>query len=107
MRVERRNHEAGAGNCNNEVNFVGTKGSTAETFFGGFAAKLDGVLDIFIVCLRKSTWLNRIFDGEDGMALMNLGVIDDSHHGFDAALGNIEDAAHVIFHVVASDKVRG
>src|ERR1700740_79252 len=40
------------------------------------------------------------------MALVHLGVVDDGHHGFEAALRDVEDAPHVILHVIARDGVR-
>jgi hypothetical protein len=38
--------------------------------------------------------------------MMNLGIINDGHHGFEAAFGDIKDAAHVVLHVVTGDGER-
>jgi hypothetical protein len=63
------------------------------------------VLDVFVVGFRKTARFDSVIDGKDGVALVNLRVIDDGHHGFEAALGDVEDAAHVVLHVVARDGV--
>jgi len=105
--VERRNHEAGAAHGDDEVDFVGAKVRAFESFFGGFAAELDGVLDVFLVGLLESARLDRVGDRENRVALMHLRVIDDRHHSFELAFGDVEDAAHVVLHVIAGDEVLG
>ncbi len=76
-----------------------------EAFFGGFAAELDGVLDVFVVRLLKRAGLDGVGDREDRVAFVHLRVIDDRHHGFELALGDVEDAAHVVLDVFAGDGV--
>ncbi len=65
------------------------------------------MLDVFVIGLAEGSGLDGVVDGEDGVALMDLGVVNDGHHGFNAAIRNIENLSHVIFHVIARDKVRG
>ena len=103
VRVQRRNHEAGAGNGDDQIDVGGEKAGALKALFGGFAAELDGVIDVFIVGLGQGARLDGVVDGEDGVAMMDLGIIHDGHHGFEAAFGDIKDAAHVVFHVVAGD----
>ena len=95
VRVERRNHEAGAADGDDEVDFVRAKVRAFETFFGGFAAELDGVLDVFLIGLLETAWLDDVFNRENRMTLVNLSVIDDRHHGFELALWDVEDATHL------------
>src|SRR5438270_13872921 len=40
------------------------------------------------------------------MSFVHLRVVHDAHHGFQAPLGNVEDPAHVVLHVVARDGMR-
>ena len=103
--VEGRNHEAGTGDGDDEVNILRAQGGFGETLFGSFAAKFDGVFDVLVIGLAKCSRFNRVIDRENRVTLVDLSVIDNGHHGFDAALGDVKDTAHVIFHVIARDKV--
>ncbi len=101
--VQGRNHETGAGNGDDQVDVGGEKSGALEALFSGFTAELDGVIDVFIVGLGQGARFNGVVDGENCVAMMNLGIINDGHHGFEAAFGDIKDATHIVFHVVAGD----
>ena len=106
MGVERRNHEAGTGNGNDQVYFVGAQTGALQTFFRGFLSQLDGVLNVFLIGLIQGARFDGVFDGKNGVAFVYLSIVHDGHHGFEAALRDIEDAPHVIFHIIAGDCVR-
>ena len=63
------------------------------------------MLDVFVIGLRERARLDGVIEREDGMPVVNLGVINDAHHCFEAALGNVKDASHVDLYVVARDGV--
>ena len=106
VRIERGDHETGAGNGNDQIDFVRAQPGALQAFFRRFAPQLNGMFDVFLVGLHQRAGLDDVIDGENGVALVHLGVVDDAHHGFELALGNIEHAAHVILHLVARDGVR-
>jgi len=103
--IQRRDHEARAGYRDDHIDFIGPQARALQALFRSFAAELHGMLDVFVVCLRKRARLDDVVEGEDGVPLVNLGVIDDAHHRFEAALGNVKDASHVYLHVIARDGV--
>jgi len=105
--VERRDHEAGAGDGDDEVDVLRLGAGALQAALSGLAAELHGVPDVLLICFLEVAGLDGVVDGEDRVALVDLSVVDDSHHGFEAALGNVEDAAHVVLDVVASDGVLG
>ena len=105
MGIERRNHKAGAGDADDEVNVSRAHAGALEALFRGFLAELDGVLHVLVVGLGEWPGLDGVINGKNGMAIVDLGVVHDGHHGFDAALRDLEDAAKVIFHVIAGDTV--
>ena len=107
MRVERGDHEAGAGDGDDEIDFVGLEACALEAFFRGFAAELDGVLHVLLIGLLEGAGLDRVGDGENGVAFVDLGIVHDAHHGLEFALGYVEYAAHVVLHVFARDGVFG
>ena len=53
VRVQRRNHEAGAGHGDDQIDFVRRRAGALQTLFSRLAAELDGVLDVFLVGFRK------------------------------------------------------
>jgi hypothetical protein len=103
--VQRRNHESRARDGNDEIDLIGAEVRATEAFLGGLAAELHGMIDVLVIRLGEGARLNGVVDGEDGVTLVDLGVIDDSHHGFEPPLGNVKDATHVVFHVVTSDQI--
>lgn len=64
------------------------------------------MVHILLIGFLQRARLDGVLDGENGVALVDLGVVDDAHHGFELAVWNIKDAAHVIFDVVAGDGMR-
>jgi hypothetical protein len=76
-----------------------------QAFLGGLSPELHGMFDVFVVGLGKRARLDDVIDGENRVAFVNLGVIDDAHHRFDLALGNVEHALHVVLHVLPSDRM--
>ena len=106
MGVERRNHEPGARDGDDKVDVFRPEAGAFQAFLRRFPAQFHGMLDVFVVRFRKRTRLDGVVDGKDGVPLVHLRVVHDAHHGFQAPLGNIEDAPHVILHVVAGDRVR-
>lgn len=107
VRVKGRNHEAGTGNSDDQIDFVWPETSLLQALFGGFPAKLYGVLNVFVVGFAEGTRFNRIVDRENGVALVHLGVVHDGHHSFHAPVRDLKDPSHVIFNVIARDKVWG
>src|SRR4029077_14360933 len=65
------------------------------------------MLHVLIVGFLEGAGLDRVLDGENRVPLVDLRVVHDRHHGFQATLGDVEDAAHVVLHVVAGDGVLG
>src|SRR5208337_1333521 len=63
--VKRGDHETRAGNGDNQINVFGTHAGALEAFFGSFAAKLDGVLDVFIIGLGQRPGFDGVIDGEN------------------------------------------
>jgi hypothetical protein len=106
VRVKRGNHESGARNGDDQIHFIRAESGTLQTFLRGLPAELNRMLHVFLIGLGKGAWLDRVFDGKDGITLLDLRVVDDGHHGFQAPVRNIKDATHVVFHVVASNGVR-
>ena len=104
--VQRRNHEAGTGDRNNEVDIFRLEAGAFQAFLGGLATQLHRVFDVFVVGFRKRARLDGVVEGENGVPLVHLGIIHDAHHGFETPLGDVKDAAHVVLHVLARDGVR-
>ena len=106
MRIERRNHEPGAGDGDDEVDFLRRHSGAFETLFRRFAPQLDGVFDIFVIRFRERSRFNGVVNRKDGVPRLHLRVVHNRHHRFEPALRDVEHAAHVIFHVIARDFVR-
>ena len=49
--IKRRNHEAGAGNGDDQIDVFGPETSLRQALFGGFPAQLYGVFNVFVVGL--------------------------------------------------------
>ena len=86
---------------------VGTETSLGQALFGSFPTELYGVLNVFVIGLTEGPGFDSVVDGENGVTLVHLGIVHDGHHRFHAAVGDVKHPAHVIFHVIASDEVRG
>src|SRR6266852_6744710 len=71
MGVEGGNHESSAGHSDDQVDFIGTHAGALQTFFGGLLPELYGVFDIFLVGLIQRARFDRVFDGENSVALMD------------------------------------
>jgi hypothetical protein len=106
MRVERRNHEAGAGNRDDQIDFVGAHSGAFETLLRGALAELNGVLHVFLIGFFERARLDCVINRKNHMALVDLSIVHDGHHGLEPPFGNLEDPAHVILHVIAGDDVR-
>ena len=78
-----------------------------QAAFRRLAAQLHRMLHVLIVGFLQVARLNGVLDGENRVALVHLCVVHDGHHRFQAPLRDVEDAAHVVLHVVASDGVLG
>jgi hypothetical protein len=105
MGVERRNHESSTRDRNDQIDIRRLKAGTLEAFLGCFAAEFNGVFYVLFIRLREGPGLDGVFDGENSVTIVNAGIVHNTHHGLELTLGNIEDAAHVIFHVVATNRV--
>ena|SRR2546425_11357116 len=63
------------------------------------------MLDVFIVRLREWARLDGVVERKDGMPVVNLSIIDDAHHRFEASLGDVENPSHIDLYVFARDGV--
>ena len=107
MGVERRNHEPGARHRDDQVDVLGLETRTLQTALGSLAAELHRMLHILIVRFLQVARLDGVLDRENRVPLVDLRIVHDGHHRFQAALGNVEDPAHIKFHVFAGDGVLG
>ncbi len=78
--VQRRNHEARAGDGDDQVDLIGPQARALQAFFRGFPSELHRMLDVFVVGLRQRAGFDRVVERKDGMPLVDLGVIHDAHH---------------------------
>ena len=106
MGIERRNHEPRTGDRDEQVDLLRAHPGALEACFRRRASQLHRVLDVLLIGFGERARLDGVVDGKQGVALAHLGIVDDAHHGFHAALRDFEHAAHVILHVVARDDVR-
>src|SRR5260370_22273868 len=74
MSVERGNHEAGARDGNDQINFIRAHTRALEAFFRRFSSELDGVLDVFLIGLIEGARFDRVLDRENRMALVHLSI---------------------------------
>jgi hypothetical protein len=53
----------------------------------------------------KAPGFDSVIDRKNGVAVVDLSVVYDRHHGVQAAFGNVEDLAKIELNVVAGDAV--
>lgn len=103
--VEGRNDDAGAGDGDEEIDIGGAKRGASESGAGGLAAEADGVLAIFGGDLAERARFDEIVDGENAVAAIDAGMVENGEHGLEAAFVDREDSAHVALHVFARQGV--
>jgi hypothetical protein len=105
MGIERRNHESGTGHGDDQIDVRRREAGTRQAFLGRLATQFNRVFHVLFICLREGSRFDSVFDGENGLTIVNARIVHNAHHGLEIALGNIKHPAHVIFHIVASDGV--
>ena len=106
MRVERRNHEAGARNRHDHVDVGGEHVRVREAAFGRAPAQLYGVLLVLAGLLSKAARLNDVLDRKNRVPLVYLSVVDHRHHRVQTRLVEVEDSADVRLDVCTFERVR-